>query len=105
MSVLLPPVPEFAVDAPIVKNSISGRFTQAMRYWLISLADRVNQTPALEASAGATGQVASVTATNFPLITVLLGLYRLSMAARFRTCILMHCPSGTAWRQLAEHCS
>ena len=64
MAVLLPPVPEFAVDAPIVKNSISGRFTQVMRYWLISLADRVNQTPALEASATATAQVASITATN-----------------------------------------
>jgi hypothetical protein len=27
----------------MVKGSISGRFTQAMRYWLICLADRLNQ--------------------------------------------------------------
>jgi hypothetical protein len=85
MAVLLPPAPEFAVDAPIVKNSISGRFTQAMRYWLITLADRVDLTPVLSASVTATAQVASVTATNFPLITVLPGLYRLSMAARVTT--------------------
>jgi len=85
MAILLPPVPEFAVDAPIVKNSISGRFTQVMRYWLITLADRVNETPVMLASETATGQVASITATNFALTSVLPGLYRLSMAARVTT--------------------
>lgn len=80
MSVALAPAPEYAVTQPL-----TGRLTQLMRYWLLSLADRLNATAEVLASATLTTQSASVSTTNFSLITVLPGLYRLSMAARVTT--------------------
>ena len=82
MATQLAPVPEYVVEAPVTSGSITGRVTQAMRYWLLALADRVNTTPNRIASATASTQAASISATAFPISSVLPGLYRLSMAAR-----------------------
>jgi hypothetical protein len=78
----LAPAPEYVVESAILRNSISGRVTQAMRYWLLALADRVNTTPNLVASATGSTQSASISATALAIPSVLPGLYRLSMAAR-----------------------
>ena len=85
MIALLSDIPEYAVDTRVVKNTISGRLTHVMRYWLIALGERVNKTASLNASVTVTGQVASLSPTSLPLASVLPGLYRLSMAARVTT--------------------
>jgi|TARA_R110000787_G_scaffold66267_2_gene148918 hypothetical protein len=82
MATQLAPVPEYVVETAIVRNTISGRVTQAMRYWLLALADRVNTTPNRVAEGTASTQAASLSATAFSIASVLPGLYRLSMAAR-----------------------
>ena len=82
MSSQLAPAPEYVVESRVVQESISGRVTGAMRYWLIALADRLNTTPNLVASATGSTQAASVSTTAFSIPSVLPGLYRLSMAAR-----------------------
>ena len=58
MATQLAAVPEYVVETPVTRNSITGRVTQAMRYWLLSLADRVNTTPNRVASATAVSQSA-----------------------------------------------
>lgn len=78
----LAPAPEYAVDPTVTTNRITGRFTQVMRYWLLSLADRINTTPNRVASATASGQSASISTTSLSIASVLPGLYRISMAAR-----------------------
>ena len=70
------------MESEVQNNSISGRVTGAMRYWLLSLADRLNTTPNLVASATGSTQAASISATAFSVLSVTPGLYRLSMAAR-----------------------
>ena len=85
MATQLAAVPEYVVETPVTQNSITGRVTQAMRYWLLALADRVNTTPNRVASASANGAAASISATAFSISSVLPGLYRLSMAARVTT--------------------
>jgi hypothetical protein len=82
MATQLAPPPEYVVETPVVRESISGRVTTAMRYWLLSLSDRLNTTPNRVASADASTQAASITTTAFAITSVLPGLYRLSMAAR-----------------------
>lgn len=82
MATQLAAVPEYVVETPVIKNSITGRVTQAMRYWLLALADRLNTTPNRIASATASTQDASISTTALSISSVLPGLYRLSMAAR-----------------------
>ena len=82
MATQLAAVPEYVVETPVTRNSITGRVTQAMRYWLLALADRVNTTPNRIASATGSTQAASISTTAFAISSVLPGLYRLSMAAR-----------------------
>ena len=78
----LAPPPDFGVEQPVAASRISGRVTQAMRYWLLALADRVNTTPLLAATVTASTQAASIGTTNFAILDVQPGVYRLSMAAR-----------------------
>jgi|TARA_R110000744_G_scaffold95530_1_gene184529 hypothetical protein len=82
MSTQLAPVPEFVVESAVTQERITGRVTQAMRYWLLALADRLNTTPNRIAAVAVETQAASISATNFSIASVLPGLYRLSMAAR-----------------------
>ncbi len=82
MASSLAPAPEYAVEPLIGAGRITGRFTQIMRYWLLSLADRIDLTAALLASATVSGSSASIATTNLSIASVLPGLYRLSMAAR-----------------------
>ena len=82
MASQLAPAPEYVVEPRVIQEHISGRVTRAMRYWLIALTDRLNTTPNLVASATASTQSASVSATAFSIASVDPGLYRLSMAAR-----------------------
>ena len=78
----LAPLPDFVVEQPVAASRISGRVTQAMRYWLLALADRVDTTPLLAATVTASTQAASIGTTNFAILDVQPGVYRLSMAAR-----------------------
>lgn len=80
--IILAPTPDPAVEQPVISDRITGRVTQAMRYWLLALADRVNAGPQILASATATTQAASIATTNFAILSVQPGVYRLSMAAR-----------------------
>ena len=80
--VIIAPVPDFVVEQPVTANRITGRVTQAMRYWLLSLADRVNASPQVSATATASTQAASISATDVAILSVQPGVYRLSMAAR-----------------------
>lgn len=82
MAIQLAPSPEYVVESQVQNNSISGRVTRAMRYWLLSLADRLNTTPNIVASATGSTQSAAISATAFTVPSVIPGLYRLSMAAR-----------------------
>tara|TARA_R110000787_G_C13372768_1_gene440989 strand:+ start:159 stop:644 length:486 start_codon:yes stop_codon:yes gene_type:complete len=82
MASQLAPVPEYVVESPVTNQSITGRVTQAMRYWLLALADRLNTTPNRIASATVETQAAAISTTSFAIGSVLPGLYRLSMAAR-----------------------
>ena len=82
MATQLAPVPEYIVETPVPQNRITGRVTQALRYWLLALADRVNTTPNRIASATGSTQAASISTTALSISSVLPGLYRLSMAAR-----------------------
>ena len=78
----LAPTPDFLVEQPVTNNRITGRVTQAMRYWLLSLADRVNACPQLLSTVAVTGKTAAISATSFDILSVAPGVYRLSMAAR-----------------------
>ena len=82
MATQLAPAPEYVVDSQVQNNSMSGRVTRAMRYWLLALADRRNTTPNIVASATGSTQSATISATAFTVPSVIPGLYRLSMAAR-----------------------
>ena len=70
------------VERPVVQASISGRVTQAMRYWLLSLADRLNNTPERIGTVEKTTQAASISATAVDLPSIAPGVYRLSAASR-----------------------
>lgn len=78
----LAPQPEYVVEQPVLSSRISGRVTQAMRYWLLSMADRINGSPSIIATTSLTVQSASITPTSFGILQVQPGVYRLSMAAR-----------------------
>ena len=82
MSSVLAPTPEFVVERPVMHASISGRVTQAMRYWLLSLADRINTTPERIGTVEKTTQAASISATAIDLPSIAPGVYRLSATAR-----------------------
>jgi hypothetical protein len=81
----LAPTPEFVVERPVVRQSITGRVTQAMRYWLLSLADRINRTPEVMQTVTVTEQSASIGATTISVLSLPQGVYRLSAAARVTT--------------------
>ena len=76
------PTPEVVVEPAVVESRITGRVTQVMRYWLLSLMDRLNATPQTLDTVQASTQAASISATNFAILSVLPGVYRLSMGAR-----------------------
>ena len=76
------PTPEVVVEPAVVQERITGRVTQVMRYWLLSLVDRLNATPQTLDTVQASEQAASISATNFAILSVLPGVYRLSMGAR-----------------------
>ena len=76
------PTPQIVVEIPVVENRISGRVTRVMRYWLLSLVDRLNATPHLLDTVQASAQEASISATDFAILSVSPGMYRLSMGAR-----------------------
>ena len=78
----LAPTPAIVVEQDVTNGRISGRLTFLMRYWLLSLADRINATPEISASVQASTQAASISATSFSILSVSPGLYRLSMSAR-----------------------
>lgn len=78
----LAPQPEYVVEQPVLSSRISGRVTQAMRYWLLSMADRINGSPSIIATTSLTAQSASIAPTSFGILQVQPGVYRLSMAAR-----------------------
>ena len=78
----LAPTPAIVVEQDVTNGRISGRLTFLMRYWLLSLADRINATPEILASVKASTQAASISATSFSILSVSPGLYRLSMSAR-----------------------
>ena len=78
----LAPVPGVIVETPVLNNSITGRVTQAMRYWLLSLIDRINAGPQTVSSVSLTTQAASRTTTALPILSVLPGVYRVSMTTQ-----------------------
>lgn len=78
----LAPQPEYVVEQPVLSSRISGRVTQAMRYWLLSMADRINGSPSIIATTSLTVQSASIAPTSFGILQVQPGVYRLSMAAQ-----------------------
>ena len=78
----LAPTPTVVVEQDVTDGRISGRVTLLMRYWLLSLADRLNNTPRIMASAKASTQEASISTTSLNILSVLPGTYRISMAAR-----------------------
>ncbi len=80
--ITIAPTPEIVVQPTVASNRISGRVTQAMRYWLLSVVDRVNAGPQIMATVSASTQGASISATSFPILSVSPGLYRLSMSSR-----------------------
>jgi len=82
MSSVLAPTPEFVVERPVMHDSISGRVTQAMRYWLLSLANRINTTPERLGTVEKTTQATSISATVIDLPSIAPGVYRLSATAR-----------------------
>jgi hypothetical protein len=85
MASVLAPTPEFVVERPVYRESISGRVTQAMRYWLLSLADRLNRTAEILGTVSLTTKSASLSATTISVPTLAPGVYRLSAAARITT--------------------
>ena len=85
MASQLAPTPAFVVERPVVQQSITGRVTQAMRYWLLSLADRLNRTPEVVQTVTLTTQTASLGATTISVLSLPEGVYRLSAAARITT--------------------
>ena len=76
------PTPQIVVEVPVVANRISGRVTRVMRYWLLSLVDRLNATPHLLDTVQASAQETAISATDFAILSVSPGMYRLSMGAR-----------------------
>jgi len=85
MASQLAPTPEFVVERPVVQQAITGRVTQAMRYWLLALADRLNRTPEVVQTVSLTTQTASLGATTISVLSLPAGVYRLSAAARITT--------------------
>jgi hypothetical protein len=85
MASQLAPTPELVVERQVVQQSITGRVTQSMRYWLLALADRLNRTPEVVQTVSLTGQTASVSATTISILSLAQGVYRLSAAARVTT--------------------
>jgi len=85
MASALAPTPEFVVERPVTRDAITGRVTQAMRYWLLSLADRLNRTPEVLGNVSLTAQTASISATAISVPSIAPGVYRLSAAARITT--------------------
>ena len=85
MASQLAPTPEFVVERPVVQQAITGRVTQAMRYWLLALADRLNRTPEVVQTVSLTTQAASLGATTISVLSLPAGVYRLSAAARITT--------------------
>jgi hypothetical protein len=85
MASQLAPTPELVVERQVVQQSITGRVTRAMRYWLLALADRLNRTPEVVQTVSLTGQTASVSATTISILSLAQGVYRLSAAARVTT--------------------
>tara|TARA_R100001086_G_scaffold239474_3_gene164904 strand:+ start:266 stop:751 length:486 start_codon:yes stop_codon:yes gene_type:complete len=85
MASQLAPTPELVVERQVVQQSITGRVTQSMRYWLLALADRLNRTPEVVQTVSLTGQTASVSATTISVLSLAQGVYRLSAAARVTT--------------------
>jgi hypothetical protein len=81
----LAPTPELVVERPVVQQSITGRVTLAMRYWLLALADRINRTPEVVQTVALTEQTASVSATTISVLSLAAGVYRLTAAARITT--------------------
>ena len=78
----LAPTPDIVVEPQVVADRVSGRVTRPMSYWLLSLMDRVNAGPQIMTTVAASAQGASISATSFPILSVLPGLYRLSVSAR-----------------------
>ena len=76
------PTPQIVVEVPVVANRISGRVTRVMRYWLLSLVDRLNATPHLLDTVQVSAQETAISATDFAILSVSPGMYRLSMGAR-----------------------
>jgi len=85
MASTLAPTPVFVVERPVRQQSITGRVTQAMRYWLLSLADRINRTPEVLQTVSLTDKSASLSATTISVLSLAPGVYRLSAAARITT--------------------
>jgi hypothetical protein len=81
----LAPTPEQVVERPVVQQSITGRVTLAMRYWLLALADRLNRTPEIVQTVSLTGQTASLSTTTISVLSLAPGVYRLTAAARITT--------------------
>ena len=85
MASTLAPTPEQVVERPVVQQSITGRVTLAMRYWLLALADRLNRTPEIVQTVSLTGQTASLSTTTISVLSLAPGVYRLTAAARITT--------------------
>jgi hypothetical protein len=82
MSSVLAPIPDFVVERPVAEARISGRVTHAMRYWLLSVTDRINNTPERLGTVEKTTQAASLSATAIAVPSIAPGVYRISAAAR-----------------------
>ena len=76
------PTPEVVVEPAVVERRISGRVTQVMRYWLLSMVDRLNATPPTLDTVQLSTPAASISAPHFAIMSVSPGVYRLSMGAR-----------------------
>ena len=85
MASALAPTPDIVVERPVMRHAITGRVTQAMRYWLLSLADRLNRTPEVVQTVSLTTQSASISATTISVLSLAPGVYRLTAAARITT--------------------
>ena len=99
MASTLAPTPEFVVERPVRQQSITGRVTQAMRYWLLSLADRINRTPEVLQTVSLTDKSASLSATTISVLSLAPGVYRVSAAARITTATSSSLTLTVSWTQ------
>ena len=76
------PTPEVVVEPAVVESRITGRVTHVMRYWLLSLVDRLNGTPKTLDTLQLSTQEEYISAADFAILSVSPGVYRLSMGAR-----------------------